>query len=89
MPVYEYACAECGSLTVIRPLNLSFEPHRCPGCGELAARAMLTVPAFAALPPASLPVPGASRVDEHPAVVIAALNNVRAFPCKRPWMVST
>ncbi len=88
MPVYEYACAECGSLTVIRPLNLAFEPHRCPGCGELAARAMLTVPAFAALPPANLPVPGASRVDDQPVAVISALNNVRAFPRKRPWMVS-
>ncbi len=89
MPVYDYACAECGSLTVIRPLNLSFEPHRCPGCGNLAARAMLTVPAFAALPPASLPVSGVGCDDNRTAAVIAAVSNVKMFPRKRPWMVSS
>jgi putative FmdB family regulatory protein len=86
MPVYEYGCADCGSLTVIRPLNLSFEPHHCPGCGQPAARADLTMPAIAGRA-------GARCVNVadgiKPALVIAAGSNVKAFPRKPQWMISS
>jgi putative FmdB family regulatory protein len=53
MPAYEYDCAQCGGFTAIRPMSASGDPQTCPGCGEMAPRAILTAPAFAGMPAAS------------------------------------
>lgn len=52
MPAYEYECTECGAFTAIRPMSVSGDPQTCPGCGEMAPRAILTAPAFAGMPAA-------------------------------------
>ena len=49
MPVYDYACAECGPFTVMRPMAECDAPHPCPGCGGTAARAWLTAPRLGAM----------------------------------------
>lgn len=38
MPIYEYACTDCGSFTRLARLSDSAEPAACPACGELAPR---------------------------------------------------
>jgi putative FmdB family regulatory protein len=53
MPTYEYGCSQCGGFTAIRPMRERNDPQSCPGCGSLAARELLTAPAFAGLPAAS------------------------------------
>ncbi len=47
MPTYDYGCERCGRFTESRPLAEFALPQPCPGCGELAARA-LTSPAIGA-----------------------------------------
>ncbi len=53
MPVYEYACEDCGGFTAVRPMAEHRAPQPCPGCGVPAPRALLTAPAFSALPAAT------------------------------------
>jgi putative FmdB family regulatory protein len=53
MPVYEYACGDCGGFTAVRPMSQYREPQPCPGCGASAPRALLSAPAFSAMPAAS------------------------------------
>jgi putative FmdB family regulatory protein len=50
MPIYEYACGQCGGFTVMRPMARSSEPHPCPDCGAQAPRVIATAPAFAGMP---------------------------------------
>ncbi len=40
MPSYEYACGDCGSFDAIQSLAFWDRPVACPGCGELAPRAL-------------------------------------------------
>jgi putative FmdB family regulatory protein len=107
MPAYEYDCAECGSFSAIRSMNLSAEPHMCPGCGSPAARVILTAPAVAGMPAATRSAHAINERASHepkqsskhgagcgccsgsakPAAAGVA-NNVKAFPSKRPWMIS-
>lgn len=47
MPTYDYLCEDCGSFTALRPMLEYAEPANCPGCGQSARRAMLTVPSIA------------------------------------------
>jgi putative FmdB family regulatory protein len=46
MPVYDYACARCGSFTALRPMAVYREPCACPTCGAEAPRVLLTAPAL-------------------------------------------
>ncbi len=47
MPVYEYACAECGPFAALRPMAEYADPQSCPDCGSQAPRVMLTAPMLA------------------------------------------
>ena len=49
MPVYDYGCIRCGAFTVLRPMSEWREPHACPGCGQPAQRAVLSVPHLATM----------------------------------------
>jgi putative FmdB family regulatory protein len=49
MPLYEYACGECGVFDALRPLSRFQEAADCPHCGEKAGRVIATAPALSAL----------------------------------------
>ncbi len=53
MPLYEYACDECGGFTATNSLSRYREPQPCPGCGSMAPRALLSAPALATMPAAA------------------------------------
>ena len=38
MPIYEYACEDCGGFTRLAKLSDSAEPSACPECGQLSPR---------------------------------------------------
>jgi len=38
MPLYEYACDDCGGFAASRPMAESARPAPCPVCGEPAPR---------------------------------------------------
>jgi putative FmdB family regulatory protein len=40
MPIYEYACGDCGDFTASRPMAESASPQDCPRCGERAPRVL-------------------------------------------------
>jgi putative FmdB family regulatory protein len=106
MPVYEYACEDCGEFTAVRAMAQCRDPHPCPSCGEEAPRALVTAPAFAGLAPA---VRRAHAVNERSAheprnaaghgagcaccstaksSAVQGADGSKAFPSKRPWMIS-
>ncbi|MEP6723371.1 MAG: zinc ribbon domain-containing protein [Variovorax sp.] len=45
MPLYSYACAECGPFAAMRSIADFREPAPCPGCGAAAGR-VLSAPAL-------------------------------------------
>lgn len=47
MPVYEYACEECGPFAALRPMAEYADPQACPDCGSSSPRVMLTAPMLA------------------------------------------
>ncbi|WP_339777854.1 zinc ribbon domain-containing protein [uncultured Thalassospira sp.] len=47
MPYYDYECTTCGPFTEVRPMAQSAAPCTCPDCGQMAPRAILTVPNYA------------------------------------------
>ncbi len=49
MPVYEYACAECGPFAALRPMAEYADPQSCPDCGSESPRVMLTAPMLAGM----------------------------------------
>jgi len=49
MPVYEYACAECGAFDHFAPLSAFRAPAPCPDCGVDAPRIIGSAPAVSAL----------------------------------------
>jgi len=49
MPVYEYACDDCGPFTALRPMAAFQDPHACPDCGADAPRVLLSAPAIAGM----------------------------------------
>jgi putative FmdB family regulatory protein len=46
MPEYDYLCEQCGPFSEVRPMAAYADPQPCPGCGEAAPRALLTMPAL-------------------------------------------
>jgi putative FmdB family regulatory protein len=50
MPVYEYACDDCGGFSAANSMSQYLEPQPCPGCGSPAPRALLSAPALATMP---------------------------------------
>ena len=50
MPVYDYACEQCGPFTTMRPMAECDLSAACPRCRAEAPRAFLTAPYFSAMP---------------------------------------
>lgn len=46
MPVYDYACADCGTFEAARRIAERDYPAACPQCGETAARVTVGAPTF-------------------------------------------
>ena len=44
MPTYEYDCPRCGPFEAVRPMAEFQAPHPCAGCGDPAARVLLSAP---------------------------------------------
>ncbi len=49
MPIYEYACVDCGSFTAVRRIDERDAPQSCPGCGR-EARRQVTATMLALMP---------------------------------------
>lgn len=49
MPMYDYACADCGEFAVLRPLAQWRDPAACPQCGVPSGRIVAGAPAVSAL----------------------------------------
>lgn len=49
MPVYEYACPDCGVFEAMAPMSAHADPHACPGCQGEAPRVLLTAPGIAGM----------------------------------------
>ena len=79
MPTYDYACAGCGGFDAIRVLAQRDEPALCPDCGAASPRdyARLKQPAGC----------GCCSTAKRGATLTGANGN-KAFPSKRPWMIS-
>lgn len=50
MPVYEYACPDCGIFPQFRSMNARNDPARCPQCSGVAAR-VVSAPHLALMSP--------------------------------------
>jgi putative FmdB family regulatory protein len=50
MPVYEYACKDCGHFSALRPMAERDIAATCPGCGTPASR-VLSAPRLALVSP--------------------------------------
>lgn len=46
MPLYDYACSDCGGFEAFRSISNRDNPAHCPQCGAAASR-VLVVPSFA------------------------------------------
>ncbi|KDP84014.1 hypothetical protein CF70_021700 [Cupriavidus sp. SK-3] len=51
MPIYEYACVDCGTFSAVRRIDDRDAPQACPGCGQEAPR-MVTATMLALMPSA-------------------------------------
>ena len=49
MPMYDYACADCGEFAALRPLAQWRDPADCPRCGAASNRIVGGAPAISAL----------------------------------------
>ena len=104
MPVYDYACADCGAFTALRPMADFEAPCACPDCGAKAQRVILTAPALAGMDRArriaaatnerSSSEPKSSK-SHAPGCgccsgrkLSAPSSAAKSFPSARPWMIS-
>ncbi|MEN7530396.1 MULTISPECIES: zinc ribbon domain-containing protein [unclassified Cupriavidus] len=46
MPTYDYRCDKCGDFSQLRPIASRDVPAVCPGCGEVAPRALVAAPSL-------------------------------------------
>jgi putative FmdB family regulatory protein len=44
MPVYDYACSECGAFEAVRRISERDDPAACPTCGATAVRVTVGAP---------------------------------------------
>ena len=47
MPVYDYACPQCGPFEALAPMSAFTDPCDCPVCATRAPRVLLTAPRLA------------------------------------------
>jgi len=64
MPVYEYACADCGVFEDMQPMSRFDDPCDCPDCGAESPRILITVPRLATV---SSAVRRANEINERSA----------------------
>lgn len=104
MPVYDYACEECGTFTALRPMSAFDLPGDCPGCGAEAPRVLLTAPALANMnsvrriaastnerssnEPRSSKAHGPGCGCCSGRKLKAPSSAAKSFPSARPWMIS-
>ena len=104
MPVYDYACSDCGTFTALRPMAAFDLPCDCPDCGAEAPRVMLTAPALAGMDPARrIAAATNERSSNEPKkskshapgcgccsgrTLKAPSSAAKSFPSARPWMIS-
>lgn len=50
MPIYEYACPDCGDFTLLRPMADRDQPCACPYCAAESRRVILSAPGLATMP---------------------------------------
>ena len=50
MPIYDYACNDCGPFTEWQSMSLSSKPKACPDCGRRAKRT-ISAPLIATMDP--------------------------------------
>ncbi|MFC3694378.1 FmdB family zinc ribbon protein [Chenggangzhangella methanolivorans] len=104
MPVYDYACDDCGTFTALRPMSAFDQPCGCPDCGAQAPRVMLVAPALATMNSArriaaatnerSSNEPKSSK-SHAPGCGCCSSRGLKqpssaakSFPKARPWMIS-
>ncbi len=86
MQIYTYACSDCGSFDLMRPMARRDEPASCPSC-EQAGRRVFTAPHLGRLDPAlDRAVTSAGRSSESPGVTrsIPAAAGPPSPPPRRP-----
>lgn len=44
MPLYDYACVDCGPFSALQPMARRDQPSACPHCSAPAPRVLLTAP---------------------------------------------
>lgn len=103
MPVYDYACPQCGPFEELRPMAEFQAPQACPSCGEESPRVVLTAPGLAlmeagrrtALATNERSANAPKRAGGHgPNCGCAAHGGAKrstaakSFPSARPWMIS-
>ena len=102
MPVYDYACSDCGPFTVLRPMAQFRDPHDCPDCGAECGRAFLTAPNLASMDAGKRKAHATNERSAHAPrrssghgagcgcckPVSTAPAAAKSFPNARPWMIS-
>jgi len=79
MPTYDYVCPACGPFDALRSLAQRNDPCFCRTCGAASARAWVGAPHPAGCGCCA----GAKR-----GATVTAQDGSKAFPSKRPWMIS-
>ncbi|AOV16527.1 hypothetical protein BJI67_05075 [Acidihalobacter aeolianus] len=64
MPLYDYACPDCGDFSAFAPIARASAPAACPACGEDAPR-VITAPALALMPSALRQAHARSEKSAH------------------------
>lgn len=104
MPIYEYACSDCGNFTEIRRIADYTAVQMCPTCGVQARRVIGTVMlsimsskqrAAHVTNERSVHAPTSchqhGHCDEGKTAYSKTSTNsefIKTFPSKRPWMIS-
>lgn len=89
MPVYVFACQECGSFELARPMAEASSRALCPGC-QCEARRVFTPPRLARL---ATPVRRALDTEEASAHEPRVVTEKRGRPMRRgreptpPWVL--
>ena len=89
MPLYVFACTDCGRFELQRPMVEAGDQARCPLCGD-AARRVYTPPS---LPTLSTPLRRALTAEEASADAprVVAQKRGRSLPVKHsptpPWVL--
>jgi putative FmdB family regulatory protein len=104
MPTYEYGCRSCGPFDALRPMAERDVPASCPACGAPSPRGLFSAPALFSLSQekrlAHATNERAAHAPRYRSGCMSGCgcslhgkstktrNGAKAFPAKRPWMIS-